>query len=110
MANVKDAETVIAATVVVVELTRNFDTKELDGDAKVTLVTSEAGFAVVKIKQRDLVQLKPVAGQRVAWVVRSGHWARGEGSGMSCGFVRLVAPGDLDLLQSLVAAPSKSAA
>ena len=54
MAKVKDAETILVGSVVVVEALRDFETKKPDGTAKVTVVTRDAGFAVVKLKAGGL--------------------------------------------------------
>lgn len=110
MAKVKDAETILVGSVVVVEALRDFKTKQPDGTAKVTVVTRDAGFAVVKLRADDLSAVKPVIGSAIAWVVRSGHWEKQDASGMSCAFVRVVTADDLDHASTTLRNGAKAAA
>lgn len=105
MANVKDAETLLTGSVVAVEPTLDYKTKEQDGGLKVTVVTARAGFAVVKLRAGEAGATKPTPGAKVAWLVQQRHWSQGDGSGMSCAFVSVFSPGDLDALASLIRNP-----
>ena len=110
MAKVKDAETILVGSVVVVEALRDFETKKPDGTAKVTVVTRDAGFAVVKLKAGDVETIKPTVGAQVAWCIRAGHWDRRDSSVMSCVFVRPVTADDLDVAATTLRNGGKAAA
>lgn len=100
MANVKDAQVLVAGSIVSLDFLRDRDTKAQTG-AKVLIIAGD-GVAVVKLDNEQLASVQPVAGTRVAWYVRNAAYAVDNNSGMSTKFVRVADLGDLDLVNAII--------
>lgn len=96
----KEAAVLVAGQVMDIENLKNFQTKEYDG--KRVVVATTDGFASVKLSV-DEAAANPVEHfSSVAWLVRYGAWAKGEGNAQTtCRFVAPVNENDLDRYASL---------
>lgn len=101
MPKVADAAVLAVGSVVDLQDSTDFDTKEKDG-VRVLIATGD-GFASVKLKLDVAAKIKPVPGRVVAWFLRYGATGGGDrGASSYSTFVREFEPSDLDRLQGLV--------
>jgi hypothetical protein len=101
MPKVADAAVLAVGTIVNLENSTDFETKEVDG-VRVLVATGD-GFASVKLKLDVASELKPVSGQAVAWYLRYGATGGGDrGAASYSTFVRVANPSDLDRLAGIV--------
>lgn len=101
MPKVADAAVLAVGTVVDLQQSVDFDSKEVDG-LRVLIGTGD-GFASVKLKTEVANELKPVSGQAVAWYLRYGATGGGDrGAASYSTFVRVMNPSDLDRLAGVV--------
>lgn len=99
MPNVKGAAVAVVGTILSVEQTLNFESKQPDG-AKVMVGTRD-GFAVVKLDSEQLNTLRPVIMQGFAGLVRYGAWAgRGNQGEETCRYVGPITDDWADFLGS----------
>lgn len=101
MPKVPDAAVLAYGTIVSVDQSIDFDSKQPDGLR--VLVGTGDGFASVKLKTDVANQLKPVSGQSVAWFLRYGATGGGDrGASSYSTFVRAADANDLDRLAPLI--------
>lgn len=104
MPNVQDSQVALAGSIVAIELTTNYETKQPDGGSRVSVLAGD-GMSVVKLSPEATRAIGPIVNDRVAWMIRNQPWSMDGGrSGMSSQLVRLVDHGDIDLLSSIVTA------
>jgi hypothetical protein len=104
MPKLSEAAVIAAGTIVNVEQSTDFDSKQPDG-LRVLVATGD-GFASVKLKTEVANELKPQTGQPVAWFLRYGATGGGDrGATSYASLVRVVTPNDLDRLAGLVKKP-----
>jgi len=101
MPNLKETSVIVAGQVIDIEATTDYESKEVDGGAKITVATGE-GFALVKLNAKDMREAEPKVFGTVIWYVQYGAWIRNNNAQNTTKFVRVANPGDLDKLLSLV--------
>lgn len=116
MPNLKEAAVAVAGQIIDVERLENFETKKYDG-LKIVLATGD-GFVQAKLSIDQAEAVKPVAYDRVAWIVRYGAYAnkqRQSDAQTTCRFERVLTEADLDsynaamrAVLAAVPAPAKS--
>lgn len=96
----KDAPVIIAGRIISVDPLTDRETKAVLG-ARV-LVMAGNGVATVRFDLYQLADVAPVAGTRVAWLIRNSTRVFVGTSGAATIFVRVADLGDVDLMQSII--------
>lgn len=103
MPKVAEAAALVFGTIIHVEESRDFETKNVDGVRVLVATATGEGFASVKLKTEAVNEIKPQPGSGVAWFLRYGATGGRERDASSyAAFIRLANAGDLDRLAGLI--------
>lgn len=106
MPKLAEAAALVVGQIIHTEPSKVFGTNEVDG-IRCLLQTGD-GFAQVKIRTELADDVRPVPGQKVAWLLRYGATGGRERDASAYStFVRIATPADLDNLAGVVRAPQQ---